>query len=552
MSGSGHDFIIIGSGAGGGAMAYALARKGYNVRILEAGPRYNPFVDYKLDQPDWERQHFPYKANSEGRYTYGAMQALESAHDHLRSWNRVRGPLVLGGQRKVFKYHHVRGVGGSTLAFTGESHRMHPEAMQMQTRFGVAADWPLDYAELEPYYCEAEKVIGVAGPRSVDVRWRSEPYPLPAHALGCGSQRLKAGAESLGLTWQANARAALSRVYDHRPSCNYCGNCTRGCPRTDKGSVDVTFLKKAVATGRCQIDSGVTVLRIEAGASDRVRGVHCLNAAGQAEFIETRQLVVACGAVETPRLLLNSANAHAPQGVANESGQVGRNFMETISWSSSALHPEPIGSHRGLPSDSICWDFNAPDAIADVVGGCRFSTGVSEAGMNGPIAYAGRVVPGWGQAHKAGMRASFGHALTVAAIGESLPNEGTFVDLDPEVRDSYGVPVARIHSHLDSMAIARLDFMAKQARKILTAAGAGKLVEEYGSYDYFSSTHVFGSCRMGADARTSVVDAFGKSHRWQNLRIMDASVFPSSGGGESPSLTIEALALRAVDVFAPH
>ncbi|MGZ0653979.1 GMC family oxidoreductase [Coraliomargarita sp. W4R53] len=546
MSAVDFDFVIVGSGAGGGTMAYALTQQGYRVRVLEAGPRYNPFTDYKLDRSDWERQYFPAKPDTVGRYTYAEMQALEAQHEDLRSWNRVSGRLNKGTQRKAYKYHHVRGVGGSTLAFTGESHRLHPDAMQMQTRFGMAADWPLDYAALEPYYCEAEKLVGVAGPNGADARWRSQPYPLPAHALGCASQHLKAAAESLGLTWQPNARAALSRPYDGRPNCNYCGNCTRGCPRTDKGSVDVTFLKKAESTGRCQVDSGMTVLRIEAGADDRVRGLSCLRADGQSEWIETPQLVLSCGAVETPRLLLHSANRYAPNGLANESGQVGRNFMETLAWSSSALHPEPLGSHRGLPSDSICWDFNAPDAIPEVVGGCRFSTGVSESGLNGPLAYAQRVVPAWGQAHKTAMRDAFGHALTVSAIGESLPNQKTFIDLDLELKDAQGVPVARIHSHLDAMAIARLKFMAMQSRRLLEAAGAGELVDEYGSYDYFSSTHVFGTCRMGSDVDSSVVDASGRSHRWQNLRIMDASIFPSSGGGESPSLTIQALALRAV------
>jgi len=546
VSAADFDFLIIGSGAGGGAMAYALTQKGYRVRVLEAGPRFNPFEDYKLDQPDWERQHFPYKPGSEGRYTYAEMQPLEAEHDDLLSWNSVSGRLNKGEQRKVFKYHHVRGVGGSTLAYTGEAHRLHPAAMQMRSRFGVAADWPLDYAALEPHYCEAENLIGVAGSDREGARWRSQGYPLPAHELGCASQRLKAGAESLGLTWQANSRAALSRPYDGRPNCNYCGNCTRGCPRTDKGSVDVTFLKKAEASGRCRIDTGVSVLRIEASAGDRVRGVHCIRADGQSEFIETPQLVIACGAVETPRLLLNSANAHAPDGLANESGQIGRNFMETLAWASSALHPDALGSHRGLPADSICWDFNAPDAIPEVVGGCRFSTGVSEAGLNGPIAYAQRVVKAWGHAHKKAMRDVFGHALTVSSIGESLPNEQTFVDLDSSVKDAHGAPVARIHSFLDAMAIERLKFMAKQSRSILEASGASERVDEYGSYDYFSSTHVFGTCRMGTDVERSVVDASGRSHRWKNLRIMDASIFPSSGGGESPSLTIQALALRAV------
>jgi choline dehydrogenase-like flavoprotein len=143
------------------------------------------------------------------------------------------------------------------------------------------------------------------------------------------------------------------------------------------------------------------------------------------------------------------------------------------------------------------------------------------------------------------MRDEFGRVLTIGAIGESLPNAQSFIDLNPSESDDAGTPLARIHSYLDEDELSRLAFMAKTARKLLEAAGAKDRVEEYGTYDYFSSTHVFGTCRMGRDAETSVVDPQCRSHRWRNLFIVDASVFPSSGGGESPSLTIEALALRA-------
>lgn len=539
-----YDVLIIGSGAGGGTMAYALTERQLKVLVLEAGPKFNPFTDYKLSEESWETQYFPHKERSEGRHIYAPLQKLHSAWDDLRSWNSVAGRMNPSNERKAYKYHHVRGVGGSTLTFTGESHRMHPDAMQMRSRFGVAADWPVNYAELESYYCRAETLVGVAGPEDGGARWRSEPYPLPAHALGYASVQIQKGARVLDLNWGPNARAALSRPYDKRPSCNYCANCTRGCPRTDKGSVDVTFLRKAVESGLCEIRAGVVVTRIESGNEDAIRGVHLIDEAGVEVFLETKQLVVACGAVETPRLLLASDN------LCNESGQVGRNFMETLSWSVSGLHPDPMGSYRGLPADSICWDFNAPDSIPDVVGGCRFSTGVHEAGLNGPLAYSNRIVSGWGRAHKAAMRDAFGKVLTVGAIGESLPNPKSFVDLDPEAIDANGRPLARIHSHLGQGELKRLRFMAEKCRAILKASGVDKFVEEYGTYDYFSSTHVFGTCRMGNDPESSVVDSYGRSHRWKNLTIMDASIFPSSGGGESPSLTIEALALRSAERFA--
>jgi choline dehydrogenase-like flavoprotein len=185
-----------------------------------------------------------------------------------------------------------------------------------------------------------------------------------------------------------------------------------------------------------------------------------------------------------------------------------------------------------------------------VIGGCRFSTATTELGFGGPVAYARRAVAGWGLAHKHAMRAAMGHMLSVVAIGESLPNSDTYIDLDPVRRDEFHRPIPRIHAHLPESETDRLTFMARQCRAILAAAGVPELCEEFGSYDYFNATHVFGSCRMGSKDDTSVVDADGQAHAWRNLFIADASVFPSSGGGESPSLTIEALAIRSADRIA--
>ncbi|MGH7960686.1 MAG: GMC family oxidoreductase [Candidatus Binatia bacterium] len=539
------DVVIIGSGAGGGASAWALSRYGVRVLVLEAGPSYNPAADYRLHTARWEQSLFPDKDRRQGRHTFGPMQKLEPRWQTLRSWNHISGPTNPSDHRRGWRYHHVRGVGGSTLHFTGEAHRLHPASMKMQSRFGVAADWPLDYAELEPFYCEAERIVGVAGPPDNPVRVRSEPYPLPAHPLSYASTKIAAGCRKLGFNWGPNSVASLSMPYDGRPNCNYCANCNRGCPITDKGSVDVTFLRKALASGHCTIKTGCQVTQIEAGPSDLVTRVHYTDDSGNTHAVASRVVIVACGAVETPRLLLASTDQHAPDGLGNESGHVGRHFMETLAWTSSGLHNEPLDSFRGLPADSICWDFNAPNAIPSVIGGCCFSPATAEADLLGPINYAKRVVPGWGRAHKAEMRRVFGRALAIKAIGESLPHAKSYVALDPQKRDEFGVPLARIHSYLDEMELRRLAFMAKTTREMLLASGVEKIFEEYGTYDFFSSTHVFGTCRMGNDPQNSVVDRYGRSHRWRNLFIADASVFPSSGGGEGPSLTIEALAIRS-------
>jgi choline dehydrogenase-like flavoprotein len=542
------DVVVVGSGAGGGASAWRLATQGLKVLVLEAGKRFDPVRDYQLHTPRWEATDFPEKPGSQGKYIIAPMQALDPALSDLRSWNAVTGPTNQSKARQPVNggYQHVRGVGGSTLRYTGEAHRMHPDSMKMKTRFGVAADWPVDYAALELYYAEAEKIIGVAGPVENGARWRSGPYPLPAHPLSKASRKLQQAAGKLGMQWIANSRAALSAPYDGRPACNYCGNCNRGCPLTDKGSTDVTYIPKALATGRCTVLTELVVTRVVA-TGNKVSHLECIGTTGKSLRIPVKRLVLSCGAIETPRLLLASANDKAPHGLANESGQVGKNFMETLSWLSTGMLSDPIESFKGLPADSISWDFNGPDAIPDVIGGCRFSSAVHEAGLNGPINYATRIVTGFGKAHKEKMRQTLGHAISVGSIGEFLPNKKTFIDLDPKAQDAHGIPLARIHSELGESEVQRLRFMAGMCRKILRAAGVTQLVEEYGTMDFFNSTHVFGTCRMGDNPADSVVNAFGQSHSLENLSICDASVFPSSGGGESPSLTIAALAIRNAD-----
>lgn len=538
------DAIVIGSGAGGGSCAWALAESGLNVLVLEAGPAYDPFSDYLLAKPSWETLHFPDKSPPAQTYSFAEMQPLSPQFQHLRSWNHITGRMNPGTHRKAWKYHHVRGLGGSTLHFTGEAHRFNPQSMLMHTRFGVSADWPLSYDELEPFYTLAEKIVGVSGPVSDTLRPRSGPYPLPSHPFSYTDQKLQQGFDKLGLKWIANSLAVTSRPYDGRPGCNYCNNCNRGCPRTDKGSVDVTFLRKAAAGQHCQIKTESPVIGIEAGENDRVTSVRYRDSEGAVHVASGSAVIVAAGAVQTPRLLLLSANSHAPDGLANETGQVGRNFMETLAWTSSGLYPEPLGSQRGLPSGGICWHYNLPDAIPNVIGGCRFTATTAEADLLGPISYAKRVIKGWGSKHKKALFETYGRVLSLGALGESLSNPLSFIDLDGELKDGWGLPLARIHSYLDSMESARLDFMAKKNREILAAAGVNEIFEEYGSYDFFSSTHVFGTCRMGRDPSASVVDPYCRAHRWKNLFIVDGSVFPSSGGGEAPSLTIEALGIR--------
>jgi len=537
MSNRRFDAIVVGAGAGGAAAAWRLCEHGLRVLLLEAGPRFDPTRDYKLNQPDWERHLFPEPPGSRGNFTIGTLDRLDPENADLRSWNRASGPLVRDGMRQALGpgYWHVQGVGGSTLHFVGESHRLHPAAMKLRSTFGAGCDWPIDYGDLAPYYDLCEKLIGVAGPENQG----AHPLSPPARLLA------RAGRQS-GMNWQANSRAALSQPHDGRPACNYCGNCSRGCPLGDKGSADVTFIRKALTSGRLTLKAGCPVVRIHSQSNGRIDAIDYLEGKNLRR-LETPLLVLAAGAVQTPRLLLANRDGRFPEGLANGSRQVGRNFMETLFWNSTGLVAGLSNSHVGLPADAICWDFNHPTAIAGVIGGCRFNSGTQEIGFTGPIAYASRLFDGFGKDLKEQVRRHFGSALSVGAIGEFLPNEGSYVDLDPDEKDRLGIPLPRLHSSLGPENIRRLRFMAEKSRQLLQAAGVEELREEIGAWDSFSATHVFGTCRMGNDSRDSVVDANGRSHDHANLYITDASVFPSSGGGESPSLSIQALAVRSAD-----
>ncbi|MDZ7810313.1 MAG: NAD(P)-binding protein [Arhodomonas sp.] len=276
----GFDALIIGSGAGGAACAWGLIQRGWRVRVLEAGPGFDA-GDYALDRPDWEQIRFPHRPGSQVAYTFAPLQELDPAFDGLRSWSRTDDAGHRWQRRIGGRYHHVQGVGGSTLHFTGESHRLNPRGMRLRNDFGVGADWPFRADALLPYYETAEEVIGVAGPEVERRVERHRPLPQPPHRLSHASQRLASGAAALGMEWGANSVAALSRPRPGRPACNYCGGCNYGCPIRDKGSADVTFLREAAATDRFAIEPRTRVLRLEVDGRDRVAAVICASGDGE-------------------------------------------------------------------------------------------------------------------------------------------------------------------------------------------------------------------------------------------------------------------------------
>jgi len=535
-----YDFVVIGSGPGGGAFAWKLASKGVKVLVLETGPRYDPYKDYNLDKDDWELKRFPKRKRF--KYEYGVSQPLSRNFDFLHSRNVANGRLNKSGKRRYSGYKQVLGVGGTTLHFQGEAHRLNPGFFKTNTKYGYGTDWPISYEELEPYYSEAEKVIGVAGPKDLPDRPMSTPYPLPPHKLSYASQFIERGCNKLGYRIFPNSLAILSKYYRDNVPCNYCNGCTHGCPLKDKGSVDVTFIPMAEQTNNCEVRSGAYVSRIVVSKNlgrKSVDGVLYYDDSGKEHFAQAKNVAVACGAVQTARLLLNSE--------INNNGLVGKNFMETLFHQVYAFHPDRLDSYRGVPLDTSIWEWAKPDIRP---GAYRISTFTGSA--VGPIGYATHFHTGWGEEFEKAVEKSFGHAFGLVAIGEFLPNSETFVSLSDSKKDKYGLPVAKVQSVLSGQELEILEVMHDKCSEILSASGAKEIVEIYSAYDFFAATHVFGTCRMGDNPETSVVDSNQKFRGIENLYITDASVFPSSGGGESPSLTIEALSLRAAEKFVQN
>ena len=537
------DVLIIGAGAGGAAAAWALARKGIQVVLIDAGPEYSA-DEYKVSDADWELRGLPYKPGSLGRHEIVVDQPLDERWAGIRNMSAPRRRLSSRTRRSYRGYDHVRGIGGTTLHFAGWMHRFRPAAFKMKSRFGVAADWPIGYDELEPYYLLAEQMVGVAGPATVTGRPRSGPFPTPAHEPSLLSQTVANGGKKVGCRFAPNPVAAPSMAYRGRPNCNYCGCCGWGCPRGDKGSADLTFVRPALDTGNCRVFPLHTLVELQRGKHDELAGATVVDSAGAQHTISASHYVLAAGSIETPRLLL------AMDGLANESGQVGRNFMETLFGAMTGLHPEQIGSHRGLPEDSICWDFNAPDAIDGIPGGMVILPTVASTGYLGPARYAQRLVEGFGTDFKRRLLETFGKAAGIMTICENLPNPRSFISLSDEAVDAHGMPIAKINSFLPDLEIERLAFAMAKSEEILLASGVPEIQDRFTTYEQFNTTHAMGTCRMGTDPDKSVVNSSQRSHRWKNLWIADASVFASSGGGDAPSLTIHALSIRMADAMA--
>jgi choline dehydrogenase-like flavoprotein len=497
------DAVIVGAGACGSLVAKELAAHGLSVVVLEAGKRYDPARDLP---------------NAEAN----AAKIL---------WSE---PRVFAGRDGVVPKMGV-GVGGGTLPWLGVAPRFRRDDFRTRSAEGVGADWPLGYDALRACYAKVERELGVAGECGP---FAPEPYalPMPAHRPNWAAQLLARGARALGAHPFAPPVAINSTAYDGRPACIYCGWCASGCPTGAKATTLDTHLVKAEQLGARVVSEAFAHRVTYDAALGRVTGVLYFDGAGREHELRARLVVLAAHAVETPRLLLLSANATFPDGLANSSGLVGKGLMSHPTWQVFGTFDEPVNAYKGMQMGHVMVeDYLAPDARR----GCARGFALLSYMMT-PATYAALGGPLYGAELKDFLY-DYAHTAAWWAHAEGLPCDDNAVTLDADLKDARGLPAARVSYEWAANDRALSAAARDTAAAMMHASGARKVRVglNYGA-------HAMGTCRMGDDARASVVNSFGQSHDVRNLFVCDTSVFVTSAG-VNPTLTAMALANRSAD-----
>lgn len=526
------DVIIVGAGVAGMLAAYRLAQAGVHVVVLEAGPpieRSEALANYRnavartpdAPYPDTDYAPRPSVLDLEGYYVQ-------------------EGP-------DFFKSTYVRRVGGTTWHWLGTSMRHLPNDFRLRSLYNVGVDWPVSYEELEPWYLAAEQELGVAGDSEQDLgSARSGPYPMKALPLTYLDKQVTLAANSLGLQVHVTPQARNSEFFDDRPPC--CGNatCVPICPIAAKYDATV-HVRKAQALGVQVIDQAV-VHRIEVDSEGLVTGVHFKRPNGDEQSARARIYVLAAHAIETPKILLMSRTDALPNGVANSSDQVGRNLMDhpvQLSW---ALARQPLYPYRSPLENAGIENFRDGPFRSE---SAAFRMAIGEDGWSFPgtppdVLATELIAAGVrGKALVAEMNAQVSRQFRFANLIEQLPDpENRIVPAFDQV-DAIGIPRPRIHYRLDDYTRRGMAEARRVSEQIFRAMGASRIEH---SEDFEGAGHVIGTYRMGADPRTSVVNADQRSHDHANLFLLGSGVFPTVATA-NPTLTLAALALRAAAVI---
>ena len=499
------DFAIIGTGAGGGTLAARLAELGFSVIAFDSGPYFRPLDDFASDETEQNKLYW-----LDRRITAG------------------KDPIQMGGKNSG------KAVGGSMVHFAMVSLRFRPEWFKSRTALGYGADWPLEWREMWHYYTQAERALSISGPLTYPWGPKRPRYPYRAHQVNAAGMLLAKGCEALGYNWTETPLATVSAPRGKSPPCVYRGFCRFGCSTNAKQSTLTVWLPRALAAG-AEIRDLAMVGRIEVNRTGRATGLH-YHREDKWHFQRARNVVVAGYAVETPRLLLNSATDRYPDGLANSSGLVGKYFMTQSNQAVFGRMDEEVRWYKGPPSLTITEHWNYQDRKDHYGGYCWMAQGPL------PIewAYIQTGARGlWGEALRQNMM-NYNHQVGLKMVGETMPDARNTVTLADEV-DQYGLRIPQITFSWGENDKLLIRHALQQMTMSLEVIGAKEIFQQDDD-----TNHLAGTARMGFDAKTSVVNADCRSWDIPNLWICDGSVFPTTGG-VNPSLTIQAIALRTAD-----
>lgn len=502
--------VIVGSGAGGGTLGNELAQKGIKVVILEAGPRieFNEFIN-----DEWAS--FAQLGWGDPRTASGTWQVARDFPD-LPAWI-------------------VKAVGGSTTHWAGASLRFNEHEFKVKSTYGNLPganllDWPITLAEMEPWYAKAENKMGVTRTNGIPGLPGNNNYRV-----------LEAGAKKRGYTTVHTGNMAInSEPRDSRPSCQQIGFCFQGCKTTAKWSTLYTEIPKGEATGNLEIRPNSMAIKIEHDASGKVTGVVYADEKGATQRQKARIVAIAGNSIESPRLLLNSASSMFPDGLANSSGQVGRNYMRHTSGSVFATFEKSVHMFRGTTMAGIIRDESRNDPTRGFVGGYEMET----VSLGLPFMAAFLKPGAWGRSFTSAME-GYPRMAGMWIVGEDMPQETNRITLHAKIKDKYGLPIADVHYDDHPNDIAMRNHGYKQGSAIYEAVGATAIHPA----PPYPSTHNLGTNRMSERPRDGVVNKFGQTHDIKNLFVSDGSQFTSSAAC-NPTLTIVSLAMRQADHIA--
>ena len=502
--------VIIGTGAGGGTLANELAQKGVDVVALEAGGRHLP-QDYINDE--WPS--FSQLAWLDARTTSGDWRVAKDFAG-LPAWI-------------------VKAVGGSTVHWAGASLRFQEHEFRVLSEYGAVAganllDWPITLADMEPYYDKAENKMGTT---------RTNGIPgLPGNN---NFKVMKAGADKLGYKDCHTGRMSInSQDRDGRQSCQQAGFCFQGCKFGAKWSTAYTEIPKGEATGKLEVREHAHVLKIEHDDSGKVTGVVYADKDGNRHMQKARAVCVAGNSIESPRLLLNSASSKFPDGLANSSGQVGRNYMRHMTGSVYGVFDKPVRMWRGTTMAGIITDESKNDPSRGFVGGYEMET----LSIGLPFMAAFLDPGGWGRSFTSAME-GYENMAGMWLVGEDMPQETNRITLHGDRKDQHGMPIPNVHFDDHPNDVAMRSHAYRQGAAVYDAVGATRTFPT----PPYPSTHNLGTNRMSEKAGDGVVNKWGQSHDIDNLFVSDGSQF-TTGASENPTLTIVALAIRQADYIA--